>query len=179
MKHINIIGLILILLILKSIDCKSQHIIKGILTDTLVSRRVVEVTPLSKMFEGTISNDFIRFRKLDTIKDGEIKYVIQQKSFVENVFIRLNSDTGTVWKFSYTLTNGVLTYQYPGKNASAGNYNNGDELKIVRCKKGILFYKNGLLIDAYTLVHNNFVMYGEVGIAQSYRSFDNISFTPY
>ncbi len=156
----------------------AQHNLNNVLTDT-AGQFYTQTNAASVMYEGVISNNFIRFRKLDTLKDGEIKYVLQQKSFSENIILKLNADTGTLLIFTYTLLNGAITYQYPGKNASAGTYKVGDELKIVRCKKGIQFYKNGILVDAYPLKNNNFVMYGEVALIACNRTLANISFKPY
>jgi hypothetical protein len=157
----------------------SQHNLKTILNKagTVASTQVA--SGVSQMYEGTISNDFIRFRKLAALKDGEIKYVVTKKITGENILVKLRADTATVQTFQFKLDNGNLFMEYPGKLANVGTYKDGDDLKIVRCKTGILFYRNGLLIDAYTLPNNNFVMYGEVSLNNTQLSKANISFTPY
>jgi hypothetical protein len=157
----------------------SQHKLSTILnkTGTVASTQVS--AGVSEMYEGTISNDFIRFRKLDTLKDGEIKYAVVQKITGENILVKLKADTATVQVFQFKLDNGTLIMEYPGKSMPVGTYQNGDFVKIVRCKQGILFYKNATLIDGYMLPNNNFVMHGEVSLNTTQSSRANISFTPY
>lgn len=157
----------------------AQHKLITILNKTGSVANTQVSTGVSQMYEGTISNDYIRFRKLAVLIDGEIKYAVTQKIAGENILVKLRADTATVQTFQFTLNNGTLTMEYPGKIANVGTYQNGDFVKIVRCKNGILFYKNNNLIDAYTLPNNNFVMYGEVSLNSTQSSRANISFTPY
>ena len=156
----------------------AQHNINMTLSDTL-GKSYVQTVAASVMYEGMIGNNVIRFRKLDTLRDGEIKYVVSRKMAAENMIVKLRADTGTTLVFSYTLLNGALSYQYPGKNASLGSYQNGDQLKIIRCKNSVLFFKNGIAIDGYSLANNKFVMYGELALVSCNNSLANVSFKPY
>ncbi len=157
----------------------SQHNIKSTLNKSGSVANTQVSSGVSQMYEGTISNDYIRFRKLPALKDGEIKYVVTQKIINENILVKLRADTATVQTFQFKLDNGNLIIEYPGKIANVGTYVNGDDVKIVRCKTGILFYKNNMLIDYYTLLNNNFVMYGEVSLNNTQASKASISFTSY
>ena len=167
------------ILMLFAVSAKSQHNLKTVLTKVGTVANTQVSAGVSQMYEGTISNDFIRFRKLAALKDGEIKYAITQKITGESIFVKLRADTATVQTFQFKLDNGTLIMEYPGKVVTVGTYQNGDFVKIVRCKTGILFYKNSILIDGYTLPNNNFVMYGEVSLNSTQSSKANISFTPY
>ena len=168
-----------LLLLTLHIAAFAQHNLTSVLnkTGTVASTQVS--AGVSQMYEGTISNNFMRFRKLPVLKDGEIKYVVTQKIVNENIIVKLRADTALVQTFQLTLNNGTLTMEYPGKILNVGTYKNGDFVKIVRCKNAILFYKNNNLIEGYTLPNNNFVMYGEVSLTNTQASKANISFTPY
>jgi hypothetical protein len=168
-----------LLILILHIAASAQHNLITVLnrTGTVASTQVS--AGVSQMYEGTISNNYMRFRKLPVLKDGEIKYIVTQKIVNENIIVKLRADTALVQTFQLTLNNGTLTMEYPGKIMNVGTYKNGDFVKIVRCKNSILFYKNNNLIDGYTLPNNNFVMYGEVALTNTQASKANISFTPY
>ena len=168
-----------ILIIIVHFVMYAQHNLITILNKTGAVAYTQVSAGVSQMYEGTISSDYMRFRNLPVLKDGEIKYAVTQKITGENIIVKLNADTATVQTFRFTLNNGSLIMEYPGKIATVGTYQNGDFVKIVRCKNGILFYKNNNLIDGYTLPNNNFVMYGEVSLINTQSSWANISFTPY
>lgn len=176
MKKISI-TLLLIYTVFSSV--LSQHNLISALNKTGNTASIKVSNGVSQMYEGTISNNYIRFRKLPALKDGEIKYLINQKTAGENIIVKLKADTATVQTFQFKLDNGNLIMEYPGKSLNVGTYQNGDFIKIVRCKTGILFYKNNLLIDGYMLPNNNFIMYGEVSLNTANISLANISFTPY
>jgi hypothetical protein len=168
---------VLTLLIFSTV--RGQHSLISTLTKNGSSANTQVSAGVSKMFEGTISNDYMRFRKLAALIDGEIKYVVTQKISGENILVKLKADTATVQVFQFRLDNGNLIMEYPGKLQTVGTYQNGDFVKIVRCKTGILFFKNNNLIDGYPLPNNNFVMYGECSLVNTQSSKAIISFTPY
>ncbi len=170
---------IFIFMLFTPVFIHAQHGVKTTLNKTGTVANTSVSSGVSQMYEGTISNDYIRFRKLSVLKDGEIKYVITQKTVGENILVKLKADTATVQVFQFTLNNGSLVMEYPGKTLTVGTYKNADFVKIVRCKNGILFYKNNNLIDTYTLPNNNFVMYGEVSLSNTQATLADISFSPY
>ena len=134
---------------------------------------------LGKMYEGSIGRNFIRFRKLLALKDGEIRYDVKQKAVNERICLRFKADTALVQAFEMRLENDSLFLVQPMKRTKIGAYKVGDSFKIVRCKTGIVFYKNNSLLDAYTLPNNNFVMVGEVRADNTTLSKASVFFTAY
>ena len=68
---------------------------------------------------------------------------------------------------------------HPTRTIRIGKYKVGDSFKMVRCKTGVLFYKNGSLLEGYTLPNNNFVMVGDVRMSNALLSRATVFFTPY
>ena len=134
---------------------------------------------LGKMYEGAIGRDFIRFRKLLALRDGEIRYDVKQKSVNEKIYLRFRADTALVQAFEMRLEKDSLFLVHPTRTIRIGKYKVGDSFKMVRCKTGVLFYKNGSLLEGYTLPNNNFVMVGDVRMSNALLSRATVFFTPY
>ena len=132
-----------------------------------------------KMYEGSVGRNYIRFRKLLAQKDGEIGYDVKSKLEWEIITLTFKADTALVQTFEMRLKNDSLFVVHPTRTLPIGRYKLGDKIKMVRCKTGILFYKNGSLLEGYTLPNNNFVMTGEVRADKVLLSKGDVYFKPY
>ena len=115
MKFIRIGGFALFVLA-SPIFVRAQHTLQTNLRNTnSVASTAVN---LGKMYEGAIGRDFIRFRKLLALRDGEIRYDVKQKSENEKIYLRFRADTAVVQAFEMRLEKDSLFLVHPTRTLS-------------------------------------------------------------
>lgn len=133
-----------------------------------------EVQHISCMYAGLIEKDFLQMERIFDYQDGEIVFEISSFNVDnpginnEDIFVGLTNEDNPNEYFRFHLINNTLIledfYNNVTRAISLQSYQNGDEIRVVRCQQKILYYINDYLIDVVHLLNNDFEMFGEVDV---------------
>lgn len=158
-----------------SMYAQNHDINLSLINNTIAS---ITVNANSDMFRGDIEKSFVRLVRIPALKDGQLQFTVNDILNSDDILFKLTNEETTATMYGLRLNDFKYYIEDVNGVVEAGTFENGDNFRIIRCKKAIIYMHNSTILSILELDNNNFRILGEMYVDTADQAKVRLEFEP-